>query len=92
MSFKVDKTEEFLSTFKAHKQKNKNFNGCNHLELLKDIKDPSIYFTYSYWKDEESLETYRKSKLFKSVWAKTKVLFKDKPKAWSTEMLDPMNE
>ena len=31
----------------------------------------------------QDLENYRNSALFKNVWAKTKVLFNDKPQAWS---------
>ena len=31
----------------------------------------------------KDLENYRNSALFKNVWAKTKVLFNDKPQAWS---------
>jgi heme-degrading monooxygenase HmoA len=59
--------------------------GCNHLELLNDIKTSNIFFTYSYWDSENDLNNYRDSELFKEVWSKTKVLFNDKPEAWSVE-------
>ena len=34
---------------------------------------------------EEDLEKYRKSELFKGVWAKTKILFAEKAEAWTLE-------
>ncbi|MDY7396648.1 antibiotic biosynthesis monooxygenase [Aureibaculum sp. 2210JD6-5] len=85
MSFKADKIEEFLSTFKVHKTKIRNSEGCCHLELLRDKNNVNIFFTYSHWKDEQDLENYRNSDLFNEVWAKTKVLFNDRPEAWSLE-------
>lgn len=88
MSFEPEKIQDFLSTFNAHKQKIKKFNGCTHLELLRDKNNANIFFTYSHWNDEESLENYRNSDLFESVWAKTKVLFNDRPEAWSVGRLE----
>ena len=83
MSFQPEKIQDFLSTFNAHKVKIKNSKGCIHLELLRDKNNSHVFFTYSYWNDEQDLEIYRNSDLFKSVWANTKVLFNDKPEAWS---------
>lgn len=83
MSFEAEKIDQFLITFKAHKKKIRNFKGCNHLELLRDKNNENIFFTYSYWNNEKSLENYRNSELFSTVWAKTKVLFNEKPAAWS---------
>lgn len=85
MSFEPSKIEEFLEVFHASKEKIRNFPGCSHLELLNDINSPNIYFTYSFWDKPDSLDNYRNSELFKGVWAKTKVLFNDKPQAWSVE-------
>ncbi len=47
-------------------------------------------FTYSYWESEAHLNTYRHSDLFRETWAKTKVLFADKPEAWSIEVSDEL--
>ena len=58
--------------------------GCLHLELLQDAKNPTIFFTLSHWDTEGSLNHYRHSDLFKTTWAKTKILFADKPEAWTT--------
>ena len=85
MSFDAEKIQDFLSTFNAHKEKIKNFNGCTHLELLQDKNNHHVFFTYSHWNNEQDLENYKNSDLFKNVWSKTKILFNDKPAAWSLE-------
>ena len=61
--------------------------GCKHVELMQDINNPTIFFTFSIWENPSDLEAYRQSELFKGVWAKTKVLFGDKPEAWSVKGL-----
>lgn len=85
MTFEKDKVADFLEIFNSSKQLIRNMDGCTHLELLNDINFPQIYFTYSYWLSEIDLDNYRNSDLFKTVWAKTKVLFAEKPEAWSVE-------
>ena len=85
MTFEKDKVVDFLELFNSSKQLIRNFEGCTHLELLNDINNPNIYFTYSYWQAENDLENYRNSELFNSVWSKTKVLFSAKAEAWSVE-------
>ena len=87
MSFEPTKIDEFLSNFEANKTKIRNFEGCNFLELYRDQNNTNIFFTYSYWNSETSLENYRQSDLFKSVWSKTKPLFNAKPEAWSVDKL-----
>lgn len=90
MSFKLNTLDTFLSNFDANKVKIRNTKGCNLLELYQDKNDPTIFFTYSYWDSERDLENYRNSDLFKRVWSETKVLFKNKPKAWSVDKLDSL--
>ena len=86
MTFQPEKVEEFLNEiFIPSKEKIRHFSGCHHLELMRDLNEPNIFMTFSKWESPEALETYRHSELFKSTWAKTKVLFADKPKAWSVE-------
>ncbi len=87
MEFDPEKVEEFLSNFEANKKKIRAFDGCYKLQLLQDQDNTNIFFTYSYWVDEPSLESYRNSELFKGVWSKTKVLFNAKPVAWSTNII-----
>ncbi|MGV6844854.1 MAG: putative quinol monooxygenase, partial [Lutibacter sp.] len=67
-----------------------NVDGCRLLELNRDINNPSIFFTYSYWESENHLNQYRKSELFKEVWSHTKIYFNDKPEAWSVKKLEQL--
>ncbi|WP_460218653.1 putative quinol monooxygenase [Psychroserpens sp. MEBiC05023] len=91
LSFNPSKIDEFLSNFEANKLKIRAFEGCEFLELYRDKDNTNIFFTYSYWKTEADLESYRHSNLFKSVWAKTKPLFNNKPEAWSVDKLASLN-
>jgi len=85
MEFYPEKVTEFLKNFNLVKEKIRNTKGCRLLELYNDKNNKNIFFTYSYWETEKDLENYRNSKLFKTVWAKTKVLFNAKPIAWSVD-------
>lgn len=90
MSFQPEKIEEFLNNFNSKKEFIRNSPGCRLLELYRDKTNPNIFFTYSYWDAEQDLENYRNSELFKSVWAQTKVLFNDKPLAWSVDKVESL--
>lgn len=83
MHFTEAGVDEFLQIFDANKQAIRNFEGCTHLELMKDAEDPNTYTTLSYWKDRESLDRYRKSELFGSVWGRVKTLFAQRSQAFS---------
>ena len=61
--------------------------GCRYLELMHDINHPNVYMTHSHWDSEIDLNNYRDSDLFRTTWAKTKLLFADKPLAFSVESL-----
>lgn len=87
LRFHEDKIEAFLNNFEEVKQQIRNFEGNRFLELYQDKNDKRIFFTYSYWENEEALEKYRKSILFQGVWSYTKTLFSDKPEAWSVDRL-----
>jgi heme oxygenase (mycobilin-producing) len=85
MTFQPEKVSDFLAIFESSKHKIRNFEGCNHLELLRDLDYPHIFSTYSLWESPEALENYRQSELFKATWAATKLLFAEKPFAFSNE-------
>ena len=85
MEFKPEEIAYFLNLFDEVKEQIRAFEGCEFLELLQGEKETGIFFTHSYWKDAKALETYRNSLLFKTTWAKTKLLFNAKPEAWSVE-------
>ena len=90
MSFHEEHIDAFLENFNKNKELIRNSTGNRLLELYQDKNDSCIFFTYSYWKDENALEKYRKSALFNEVWSYTKTLFADKPEAWSVDKLDTL--
>ena len=83
MKFEPSKVEDFLEVFDQSKEHIRAFPGNRGLKLIQDTKDKSVLSTYSLWESEADLEAYRHSELFKSTWAKTKILFRDKPVAFS---------
>jgi quinol monooxygenase YgiN len=85
MVFKEDLIPEFRSLFAEVQPKINAVNGCQGVELLQDINNPTILFTYSHWDHEDALNAYRNSELFAKTWIKTKALFDGKPEAWSVE-------
>ncbi len=87
MTFQPELVPTFLEVFESSKQKIRTREGCQHLELLRDAHAPNVLFTLSYWESEDFLNAYRNSELFETTWAKTKILFAEKPKAWSMEMV-----
>jgi len=87
MGFIPEKVETFLSDFDAIKYKVRGFEGCLFLELYRDKSNTNQFFTYSYWENEQALENYRNSDLFKGVWDNTKQYFNQKPEAWSVDKL-----
>lgn len=85
MTFKTEAVDDFMDIFRHAQPKISAFPGCNHVELIQDLQRPEVMMTYSLWDSPEALENYRHSELFQTTWAKTKVLFNDKPEAWSLE-------
>lgn len=85
MTFSEDKVVDFLHNFDKNKAAIRAFEGCHKLRLLKDISKDNVYFTYSWWDDENALNKYRNSDLFQGVWKLTKTFFSDKPQAWSLD-------
>lgn len=85
MTFYPEKINEFLEIFNSSKQLIRSMSGCSHLELLNDVNQENVFFTYSYWDSENDLNNYRNSEIFATVWSKTKVLFIVKAEAWSVE-------
>ena len=88
LTFAPENIPAFISIFESSKNKIRAFEGCEHVELLNDVENPHIFFTRSIWRTEDDLNLYRHSELFKATWAKTKVLFAQKPEAWTTKLLN----
>ncbi len=87
MTFEEDKLPAFLTIFQQSQPLIRQFPGCQHVELLRDVDHPAVRITYSLWESPEALEAYRQSDFFQTTWAKTKVLFADKPLAFSAERM-----
>lgn len=83
MEFRPDEVDAFVALFEQHRCAIRSFPGCEKLELLQDRDQPSVFMTYSHWKNAESLENYRTSEVFSHIWPKTKALFASSPQAWS---------
>ena len=85
MHFTEAGVEEFLSIFEKNKVAIRNFEGCSHVELLRDLDDPTCFTTLSYWNNVGNLNAYRKSQLFEEVWGQVKSLFAERSQAFSLE-------
>ncbi len=83
MTFEPEHISHFQELFVGWKPKIRAFPGCRYLELLHDMEDPRIFFTYSHWDDPSDLEVYRTSEVFASVWPVTKALFAAPAEAWT---------
>ena len=81
---------EFLANFHQVKDKIRGFEGCEYLERWNDVADKNTFFTYTKWQDEDRLNAYRNSDLFKETWAFTKARFAGKPLAWSVDVLEKL--
>lgn len=83
MHFTSTFAAEFKTVFKSVQPEIASFKGCRSVQLLQDQSNPEIFFTISHWQDEDHLNAYRKSQLFKTTWAKVKPNFRFKAEAWS---------
>lgn len=69
------KVDEFLAHFDEKSDEIRAFDGCEHLELWQSERYPGRMTTFSKWQDEEALDDYRRSILFKETWSTVKPLF-----------------
>ena len=83
MTFKPGHVPLFKNIFYESQKLIQAFDGCIKVELMKDTNKEDVYFTLSYWRNEDDLNIYRQSNLFKSTWSKVKPLFSEKAEAWS---------
>lgn len=87
MTFRKEEIQNFKAIFASKQALIAGFEGCEKVNLLHDQQDERIFFTHSVWRSAKDLENYRNSPLFRTTWAATKVLFDDKPDAWSLEVV-----
>lgn len=83
-----DQVPHFITLFNERKHLIAGFEGCQGVDLLRDINQPNIFFTYSNWDNETHLNQYRNSDLFNVVWSTVKPWFNDKPQAWSVNKVE----
>lgn len=88
MTFRAECADDFIRVFNKNKHLIAGYEGCTGVELLRDISNPNIFFTYSKWKSENHLNNYRDSPLFDEVWSTVKQWFAAKPEAWSVELVN----
>ncbi|MEO0627615.1 MAG: 3-dehydroquinate synthase [Bacteroidota bacterium] len=84
LHFREDTVAEFEGIFESGEPTISSWPGCVHVQAWRSITEAGVYFTYSRWIDEASLEDYRRSDFFRATWARTKVLFQAAPEAWSS--------
>ncbi len=83
MTFIPEKVDDFIKVFNESKDFIRSYPGCIQMQLLKDIQQDNIYYTYSNWESEEALNHYRNSSRFREIWMNTKVNFQEKAEATS---------
>ena len=83
MTFLPEFTSEFTAVFKEVQPKIAASMGCGGVTLLQDKTDATIFFTISYWDDDDALNNYRHSELFTITWARIKPHFAARAEAWS---------
>lgn len=87
MTFRPEALDAFMQIFDASAPQIRAFPGCSHLELWEDARFANILTTYSHWADDDALDAYRHSDLFRTTWARTKPLFAAPPSAHSHLLL-----
>lgn len=88
MTFAPAHVETFLALFADARPKIRAREGCEHLDLWQDVRYPNVFTTYSLWRDQDALDAYRESDLFRDTWAETKPLFAAAPVAHSQFQVD----
>lgn len=88
MTFRDDQLPAFHAIFDQSKRAIRAFPGNRHLELLRDPDHPTVRMTYSLWDSADALEAYRRSELFRTTWAATKLLFAERAIAFSGQRLE----
>ncbi len=83
LEFRPEALDDFEQIFEESSPLIRKFPGCSHVEMCTDLQNENVRYTFSHWENEEALNAYRHSELFQKTWAKTKVLFSGKPRAYS---------
>ncbi|MCO6495366.1 MAG: antibiotic biosynthesis monooxygenase [Bacteroidetes bacterium] len=87
MTFKPEEVDNFLKLIDHVLPLIEQMEGCRGVKLYSQEGAKNVMFTLSLWDNNESLEKYRASDLFKTTWTQTKRYFSDKPQAWSINQI-----
>jgi len=87
MTLRPDARAAFLDHFDAAAPRIRAFDGCRRLELWEGRRFPNVCTTFSLWDDEDALDRYRESALFRETWRAVKPLFAAPPVAHSYAVL-----
>lgn len=85
LSISSSKHVTFEQFFGDKKEIILSFKGFKHVELLKSTGN--IFFTFSIWDDETSLNAYRNFIPFEKNWIKKIHFFSRKPEVWSLDKI-----
>lgn len=83
LTFTKETINDFNDLYKKHEHDIASQPGCMKVDLVEDTSNPYVRATISKWRDLNSLNSYRDSKLFGVVWPATKALFSAKPQVWT---------
>ena len=89
MHFTEEGVAKFLGLFGDHEHAIRNMRGCLRMELMRDVDDPLHFMTLSHWDTVASLDAYRETALFRSLWPSVKTLFSERSRAYSFEKFIP---
>ena len=87
LCFNSEGVDTFKAIFEESAPKIRSFPGCIEVRLMQDATIADVYYTVSRWQSHDDLEAYRNSALFKSTWARTRVLFREKAQAYSLKAI-----
>lgn len=87
LTFQEERVADFLAFFETIKLKVNTFPGCKGMQLVQDMNNHCVIFTYSQWLSEVELNQYRDSATFGEVWPNIKPWFDAKPEAWTTTVV-----
>ena len=87
LHFQTTKTASFLELFNQVVTKVNEQPGCIEMYMIQDLHNPAIFITHSKWEQEQDLNNYRNSALFKTIWPTIKPWFEVKAEAWSMQLV-----
>lgn len=85
MHFQAQAAEAFAQFAHTIQPTISSFEGCLHLQILRDTTHPTLYFSYSVWQSDQALQAYRQSDFFRQTWAQTKQGFAEPAQAWTVQ-------